>query len=100
MTGNYGGEVIRGIEGQLRARRPDANLYTPELINKFPEISETVAGLYKNLSHPITFNLFYEIPLFRNHGFVIEQSQLTPRTPYLDIDLGCFNVQGSCGYKG
>ncbi len=87
MTGNYGGEVLRGIEGKLKAREPRENLYSNDLKIQFYNAADTLTNLYKNARHSMSFNIFYEIPLFRNHGFVIEQSQLTPRSPYLDIEL-------------
>ena len=87
MTGNYGGEILRGIEGMLKAASPSEKLYNSDMNIHFQNAANTVAGLYKSSSHPMTINLFQEIPLFRNHGFVSEQSQLTPRTPYLDNDL-------------
>ena len=47
----------------------------------------------------MTFNLFKEIPWFRNHGFVSEQSQLTPRTPYLDNDLVALMYRAPMGVR-
>lgn len=87
MTGNYGGEVLRGIRGMLRKKPLYNGLYNYGIHSYFQEAEEIVADLYRSSSHPMTFNLFREIPWYRNHGFVIEQSQLTPRTPYLDNDL-------------
>ena len=87
MTGNYGGEILRGIGGMLKAAHPHEKLFHPDINIYFQDAVNTVAGLYKSSDHPTTFNLFKEIPWLRNHGFVSEQSQLTPRTPYLDNDL-------------
>ena len=87
MTGNYGGEILRAIEGKLKATPPDNKSYHPDINMHFQEAANTVDKLYKASSHPLTFNLCNEIPWFRNLGFTCEQSQLTPRTPYLDNDL-------------
>jgi len=87
ITGNYGGEILRGIEGVLKAVPPDEELYSSDINIYVQDAANTVADLYQSSHHPMTFNLFKQIPWFRNHGFVIEQSQLTPRTPYLDNDL-------------
>ncbi|NPU84675.1 MAG: hypothetical protein HPY65_09315 [Syntrophaceae bacterium] len=87
ITGNYGGEILRGIEGMLRASPFNEELYSPDIKKNVRDAGDTIAALYRSAGHPMTTNLFREIPLFRNHGFVCEQSQLTPRTPYLDNDL-------------
>lgn len=87
MTGNYGGEILRGIEGVLKFVSGNKQLYNPDIHPYFIDAAKTLADLYKSSDNALTFNLFYEIPWYRNHGFVIEQSQLTPRTPYLDNDL-------------
>ena len=87
MTGNYGGEILRGIGGTLKATPPNEKLFHHDINIHFQNAVNTIAGLYKSSDHPMTFNLFKEIPWLRNHGFVSEQSQLTPRTPYLDNDL-------------
>jgi asparagine synthase (glutamine-hydrolysing) len=99
MTGNYGGEILRGIEGKLKASPPDEKLFNADFNIHIQNAAETVAGLYKSSSHPMTLNLFKEIPLFRNHGFVIEQSQLTPRTPCLDNDLVALMYRAPMGVR-
>jgi asparagine synthase (glutamine-hydrolysing) len=87
ITGNYGGELLRGIEGKLKATPPDEKLYSPDMNIHIKDAANTVSDLYTSSRHPMTTNMFKEIPWFRNHGFVSEQSQLTPRTPYMDNDL-------------
>lgn len=99
MTGNYGGEILRGIEGKLKAVPPDEKLYNHDIFIHFQNAVNTVNALYKSSRHPMTFNLFTEIPLFRNHGFVIEQSQLTPRTPYFDNDLVALMYRAPVGVR-
>jgi asparagine synthase (glutamine-hydrolysing) len=99
MTGNYGGEILRGIEGMLTAAPPDEKLFNSDINIHFQDAVNTVAGLYKSSGHPMTFNLFKEIPWFRNHGFVSEQSQLTPRTPYLDNDLVALMYRAPIGVR-
>ncbi|MBS3917367.1 MAG: hypothetical protein KG012_00625 [Deltaproteobacteria bacterium] len=87
MTGNYGGEILRGIEGMLKSALPGEKLYNSDINIHVKDAANTVSGLYKSSSHPMSFNLFKEIPWFRNNGFFCEQSQVTLRTPYMDIDL-------------
>lgn len=87
ITGYYGGEILRGIGGMLKAEPPNENLYISDINLHIRNAAKTIACLYETSDHPMTFNLFKEIPWLRNHGFVCEQSQLTPRIPYLDNDL-------------
>ena len=87
MTGNYGGEVLRAIGGKLKANPPNPTLFSDDFNKYLKDAAVTVVNINNNEKHPITFNLFSEIPCLRNHGFVVEQSQLTPRTPYMDNDL-------------
>jgi len=87
ITGNYGGEILRGIEGKLKAVPPHELLYDHDIKTYVREAANTVARLYNSSTHPMTFNLFNEIPWFRNNGFLCEQSQVTLRTPYMDNDL-------------
>lgn len=99
MTGNYGGEILRGIQGMLKAAPPDEKLYNSDMNIHFQDAATMVASLYKSSSHPLTINLFQEIPLFRNNGFVSDQSQLTPRTPYLDNDLVALMYRAPMGVR-
>ena len=87
INGNYGGELLRGIEGKLKAAPPDEKLYSHDMNIHIKDAAKTVSDIYTSSRHSMTTNMFKEIPWFRNHGFVSEQSQLTPRTPYLDNDL-------------
>ena len=87
MTGNYGGEILRGIAGKLKGNTSCDWFLNNDIKDYLKSALEKVAYLNETAKHPITHNLFKEIPWFRNLGFVCEQSQLTVRTPYLDNDL-------------
>ena len=87
MTGNYGGEILRGIEGVLKTSTHDKTIFNSCIYSEIKAANDTISNIYKSSKHPMTVNLFKEIPWFRNQCFVIEQSQVTPRTPYLDNDL-------------
>lgn len=87
MTGNYGGEVLRGIGGMLRARVSNPIIFSSDMTGYFREAASTVHELYEGCTNEISFNFFKEIPWLRSHNFVSEQSQLTLRSPYLDNDL-------------
>lgn len=87
ITGNYGGEVLRDISGKLKTTPPQPALFDKELQCCFRKAAQTVAQVNNSAKHHLTFNLFTEIPWLRNQGFISEQSQVIPRTPYMDSDL-------------
>ncbi len=87
MTGNFGGEVLRGIGGLLKANPPYQDLFSADLQDQFRMAAETLGDLIRGVENPVSFNLFTEISLLRNNYFLAEQSQLIPRSPYLDNDL-------------
>jgi asparagine synthase (glutamine-hydrolysing) len=46
ITGNYGGEVLRGIGGMLKAAPPDEKLYSSDISPYIQEAEKTVTALY------------------------------------------------------
>lgn len=84
LTGNFGGEVLRGI----RAFKPVAlpsELFAPELAESLSEAVET----YRRAAdvHPLSFVLFRQTPWYHYSVVALEQALLSPRTPYLDNDV-------------
>jgi asparagine synthase (glutamine-hydrolysing) len=84
ITGLYGDEVLRCA----RAFKPMAtaqNLFRPEFLANVRQAEVTYAELVKE--HPLSFSAFRQAP-WHHHGILmLEQSQLTVRTPFLDNDL-------------
>ncbi len=87
MTGNFGGETLRGVGGLLKAIPPTENLFNSDFKSQLHMAKKTLANLYLCSSNSMSFNFFTEIPWLRNTGFISEQSQLTLRSPYMDNDL-------------
>jgi asparagine synthase (glutamine-hydrolysing) len=84
LTGNYGSEIVRGNV----AFRPwgfDSALLAPE----FSSLVREAAAVYERerQGHPVSFIAFKQVPWYHYARFAVEQSQLTPRSPYLDNDL-------------
>ena len=84
MTGNYGGEILRGVR-TFKAEEPASGLFDAECLGYVRQAKETFAGLAQG--HPVSFAAFRQCPW--NHFGIqaLEQSQVALRTPYLDNDL-------------
>jgi len=84
LTGNFGGELLRNIR-HLKAFPVNADIFDSCFNQYIDSARITLNGIPQD--SPLSFILFNEMPWCNNHRLVSEQSQLTPRTPYLDNDL-------------
>jgi asparagine synthase (glutamine-hydrolysing) len=84
MTGNYGGEMLRGVIA-FKPVDPLAGLFAPEL-ESFLRMSKDT---YKQAlgGRVLSFAAFRQAPWLHFGVAALEQTQLTLRTPYLDNDL-------------
>jgi asparagine synthase (glutamine-hydrolysing) len=84
MTGNYGSEVLRRMVA-FRAYDAPRGLFNPELAPHFRDAKEKYSELRKG--NPASFIAFAQAP-FHHYGLAaLEQSQLSPRSPFLDNDV-------------
>jgi asparagine synthase (glutamine-hydrolysing) len=81
LTGNYGGEILRGIS----TFKPLGLI--PELPSQ--EISRLVRSCAQRLTkgHPVTFAAFRELPWNLFGRLRAAQSQVAIRTPYIDNEI-------------
>ncbi len=84
MTGNYGSEVLRRMVA-FRAYDAPKGLFNPALVPQFREAQEKYAALRKG--NPASFIAFAQAPWHHWGLAALEQSQLSPRSPFLDNDL-------------
>jgi asparagine synthase (glutamine-hydrolysing) len=84
LTGNYGGEVLRAVRA-FKPVKPAPGLFCPEFLTHVHAASETYAGLIQ--THPVSFAVFRQAPWHHWGLLALEQTQLSPRSPYLDNDL-------------
>ena len=84
MTGNYGGEVLRTVRA-FKPVTPTPGLFRPEFLSHVSAASEAYARLIQ--THPISFAVFRQAPWHHWGLLALEQTQLSPRSPYLDNDL-------------
>lgn len=84
MTGLYGGEILRGIGG-IKPSRPARGVFQPGLLREMERASETCAQVQN--CHPVSFAAFRQGPWALWGSLMLEESQLTMRTPFLDNDF-------------
>jgi asparagine synthase (glutamine-hydrolysing) len=84
MTGDCGGEVLRGVRGS-KPVQPLAGLFNPELLSYVNQAGETHADLVRG--HPLSFAVFKQAPWHYYGVLALEQTQLSVRSPYLDNDF-------------
>jgi asparagine synthase (glutamine-hydrolysing) len=84
LTGDFGGEVLRGVS-HFKAAPFFLGPLCPELQSLIQQGSATLAEIKRR--HPLSFAVFNEAPWSMYGCFAIEQSQVTLRSPYLDNDL-------------
>lgn len=86
MTGNHGGEILRNLIG-LDAGNPNNQLFHADFKNSLQNVAKTLLKYDHKMIDPLSFFLFIQVPWIDNMRLLIEQSQLTMRTPFMDNDL-------------
>jgi asparagine synthase (glutamine-hydrolysing) len=84
MTGNYGGEILRGVR-TFKPVEPAAGLFCPEILSDVHLAAKTYAEILHG--HPVSFAAFQQAPWSLYGVLALEQTQLTMRSPYLDNDF-------------
>lgn len=84
MTGNYGGEILRGVR-TFKPAQPIEGLYCPE----FLAYIHTAADTYEVAArcHPVSFAAFKQSAWSQYGVLALEQTQLCMRSPFLDNDF-------------
>jgi asparagine synthase (glutamine-hydrolysing) len=84
MTGNYGGEVLRGV----RAFKPlalSSDLFSADFLPNIRRAEDRSARLLR--SHPLSCAVFQQVAWHHYGVRALEETQLSVRSPYLDNDL-------------
>jgi asparagine synthase (glutamine-hydrolysing) len=84
MTGNYGGEILRGSR-MFKPQERLTGLFCPDLAPHIAQTRSTYAALTK--THPVTFALSSQVPWYHYAQYALEVSQLSVRSPFLDNEL-------------
>jgi len=83
ITGNYGGELLRGVRA-FKSSIPNGQFLNPEMI-AWVEVAARAFSRTSRMS-PISFTLFVQVP--SGYGrYAIERSQVSVFTPFLDDAL-------------
>jgi asparagine synthase (glutamine-hydrolysing) len=84
MTGNYGGEVLRGVVA-FKATSPAPGLFRPEFLSHV----NAAEGTYQELlrTHPLSFAVFRQAPWHHYGLLALEQTQVALRSPFLDNEF-------------
>lgn len=98
MTGNFGGEILRTIKWSM-AGDFDEKHFSFDFRKTRKEAAKILVNTKLNMSNPLSFTLFVETPWLGNNRLVIEQSQLTLRTPYMDNDLVALMYRAPMGIR-
>jgi asparagine synthase (glutamine-hydrolysing) len=79
MTGNWGGEMMRGVRA-FKFTLPKGGFLRPEVLER---MSESEAAFSPRIADPLSGTLFHQVPLQGYGRYVIERSQVVTRTPFL-----------------
>jgi asparagine synthase (glutamine-hydrolysing) len=80
LTGNYGGELLRGFRA-FNSSRPRGEFLARELARRVEDATHTFSVMSE--TRPLSFALFHQAP--SGYGrYAIERSQVTVRSPFLD----------------
>ena len=83
LTGNFGGEILRGVS-TFKPAGVAPRMLSPEI---FPAVNAAGVALKKLKYNATTFAAFQEVPLSLFGNLAAGSSQLTFRTPFLDNEL-------------
>jgi len=84
VTGNYGGEILRGAS-TFKATALNDGLFHRDFLPSVQRARQTLADLRKE--HPVSFALFREVPWLLHGRLRSAESQLTVRSPYTDNEI-------------
>lgn len=84
ITGKFGSEVLRSAS-TFKAIHLSERLFSPDFKQYIKKATRVFTAISKG--HPLSFTVFKDIPWNEFGRLVIEQSQLTYRSPYMDNDL-------------
>jgi asparagine synthase (glutamine-hydrolysing) len=95
LTGNYGGEIFRGVS-TFKPPGLAPEIFQPDFL---PAINQAAGELEAHKTQPETFAAFQEVPLNLFGNLAAGRSQMSFRTPYLDNELVALAYQCPASLK-
>jgi asparagine synthase (glutamine-hydrolysing) len=86
VTGNWGGELLRGVRA-FKFVAPRAGLLQPEVSQQIGDAAREFAATDASISNPLSYTLFRQLPVQGYGRNAIERSQLLMRAPFLNDDV-------------
>ena len=83
MTGNWGGELMRGVRA-FKFAPPRGAFLAPDFA---ADMAASAQAFAQAPAHPISAALFDQIPSQGYGRYAVERSQVTMRSPFLDDDV-------------
>jgi asparagine synthase (glutamine-hydrolysing) len=84
ITGNYGSEILRRLRA-FKPSEPAPGLFNDEFLSQVRAAKQTYGGLING--NAVSFTAFRQAPWYQYGLLSLEQTQLTPRSPFLDNDV-------------
>ena len=84
VTGDFGGEVLRGV-CTFKSGESQPGLFSREVLASVQQAEETFADLRD--IHPVSFAVFKQAPWDYRGVVSLEQTQVSIRTPFFDANL-------------
>jgi len=84
MTGNYGGEILRGVRS-FKPVEPVTGLFCSEFLSHVHQAGEAYTRIASG--HPVSFAAFRQSPWYHYGVLALEQTQVSMRSPFLDNDF-------------
>lgn len=85
LSGTYGGEILRGVQS-FKPVRVAQGILCKELTDSIEQAAHTFKMLFSG-HHPVTNAAFKQCPWYLQNVLILEQSQVSMRSPFLDNDF-------------
>lgn len=80
MTGNWGGELLRGVRA-FKYHVPKGGFLRPVLMQELEKSAELFADA--TTGNPLSYTLFHHLPALGYGRYAVERSQVSMRAPFL-----------------
>jgi asparagine synthase (glutamine-hydrolysing) len=84
IVGTYGSEILRRAV-MFKPAEPTGGLYSADFVHHIREAASTYSSVRHQ--HPVTFAAFCQSPWYHHGVLVLEKSQLTVHSPFMDNDF-------------